>query len=154
MRYKRPLDILCVMPDLKSTIAKQQIFTDMLVGTLLYSVVLGFFNDYTDILITKSYSTTFLAALVLQVLTYATLHLKDIVKRLFKNKTGAGYKVGLVLCIWLILFFSKFIFLEIIDFIFGDNVQISGFFGLMAMIICMMLAGGIVDYGYKKLADV
>lgn len=139
------------MPQLNAINRRQQVFTNMLIGTLLYSVVLGFFNDYTDILTTKSYSTTFLAAFVMQLLTYATLRLKDAVKGWFKNKKGKIYKTGLVLSIWLILFLSKFVFLEAIDIVFGNNVEISGFFGLMAMIICMMLTSALVEGTYTKL---
>ncbi|NBU34489.1 hypothetical protein EB118_05095 [bacterium] len=138
------------MPQITSATKNQQLFTDILIGTLLYSVVLGFFNDYTNILTTKSYSTTFLAALVLQLLTLATLHLKDTVKQWFRGKKGKVYKIGLVLSVWLILFLSKFVFLEAIDFVFGNNVQITGFFGLMAMIISMLAANTALDYGYKR----
>lgn len=136
----------------KTPLISQDLFRSMLIGTLLYSVVLGFFNDYTDILSTKSYSTTFLAAFVMQILTYLTFALKDIVKAKFKNKEGKKYKIALGLSIWLILFLSKFVFLAVIDITFGDNVEIRGFFGLMGMIICMTLIGKLVEYTDKKLA--
>lgn len=136
----------------KTPLISQDLFRSMLIGTLLYSVVLGFFNDYTDILSTKSYSTTFLAAFVMQILTYLTFALKDIVKAKFKNKEGKKYKIALGLSIWLILFLSKFVFLAVIDVTFGDNVEIRGFFGLMGMIICMTLIGKLVEYTDKKLA--
>ena len=48
---------------------KQQLFREMVLGTLVYAVVLGFFEDYTDILNTWSYSTTFFVAIVMQILT-------------------------------------------------------------------------------------
>ena len=60
---------------------KQAFFRSMLVGILLYSVVLGFFNDYTDILHTGSYSVTFAVAIVMQILTYLTFAAKDYVVR-------------------------------------------------------------------------
>ncbi|MEI6553651.1 MAG: hypothetical protein WCO09_03720, partial [bacterium] len=58
--------------DKQNSNKNQELFLNMLVGTLLYSVVLGFFNDYTDILHTGTYSTTFLMAIVMQILTYTT----------------------------------------------------------------------------------
>ena len=60
-----------------SSSAKQKLFEDLVQGTLIYAVVLGFFNDYTDIVVTTSYSSTFLLAVVMQVLTYLTLLLKS-----------------------------------------------------------------------------
>jgi len=129
----------------------QKLFRDMLIGTLLYSVVLGFFNDYTDILSTKSYSTTFLAAFVMQVLTYLTFALKDVIKAKFKGRQGKKYKIAMGFSLWLVLFLSKFVFLAVIDFVFGSTVTIRGFFGLMGMIICMTLAVTLVEYIDKKL---
>ena len=40
---------------------KQRIFRDWTLGTLLYAVVMGFFNDYTDLLDVESFSTLFMA---------------------------------------------------------------------------------------------
>ena len=55
--------------DVVTVSRKQALFRSMLAGILLYSVVLGFFNDYTDILHTGTYSVTFAVAVVMQVLT-------------------------------------------------------------------------------------
>ena len=132
---------------------KQIIFREMVLGTLVYAVVLGFFNDYTDILVTKSFSTTFLAAFVLQILTYLTLRLKKKVASKFKNRTGRWNKFARIMSVWLILFFSKFVFLAVIDYIFGQAVEISGFVGLLTMIITMTVVKELIDYIFIKLGD-
>ena len=64
----------------QSTTASQGLFRNMFVGVLLYSVVLGFFNGYTDISHTTSYSITFSMAIVMQLLTVATFTVKDQIK--------------------------------------------------------------------------
>lgn len=125
----------------------------MVLGTLVYSVVLGFFNDYTDILSTKSYSTTFLVAIVMQLLTYLTLRFKKRVSGRFKNSVTPLSKFGHVLSVWLILFLSKFVFLAVIDFVFGQAVSISGFVGLLLIIITMTAAKELTDYVFDKLAE-
>ncbi|HMS92573.1 MAG TPA: hypothetical protein PJ993_03450 [Candidatus Saccharibacteria bacterium] len=89
---------------------KQEFFLSMVIGVLLYSVVLGFFNDYTDILHTSSYSLTFLLAIVMQVLTYLTFEVKKMAQKWFSDKNGYWYKFGLIFTVWLILFLSKFVF--------------------------------------------
>jgi len=132
--------------------SKQQLFYDMVLGTLVYAVVLGFFEDYTDILNTWSYSTTFFVAIVMQILTYLTFWLKSLVVKYFKGKEGSMYKAALVFGVWLILFLSKFVFLAVIDFIFGSAVEISGFVGLMIIIITMTVAKQLIDVAYAKLA--
>ncbi len=131
---------------------KQAIFRDIVLGTLLYAVVLGFFNDYTNILSTRSYSITFASAFVLQLLTYATLALKRAVVHRHNQKATSS-KLLLVLSVWLILFLSKFVFLAVLDAIFGQNVEISGFVGLLAIIICLTSVQYVVETVYKKLGD-
>ncbi len=133
--------------------SKQRLYRKMILGILLYSVVLGFFNDYTDILQTRSYSVTFSVAVVMQLLTYLTFALKDVVVQWFRRLGGPRHKVGIVISVWLIMFLSKFIFLGVISVIFRDAVHISGFFGLMLIIVSMTIAQKLVDLVDDKLAD-
>lgn len=132
---------------------KQETYRQIVLGTLLYTVVLGFFNDYTNILHTGTYSVTFAVAIVMELLTFLTFLLKDKVVAWFKNKTGKLYKFGMVFSIWLILFLSKFVFLEVIAFVFRDEVKISGFVGLLVMVACLTIAERVVNIIDDKLAD-
>src|SRR6476661_9278807 len=132
---------------------RQRLFRKMVLGVLLYSVVLGFFNDYTDILQTRSYSVTFSVAVVMQLLTYLTFALKDRVVQWFRRRGGPQHKLGIVFSVWLIMFLSKFVFLAVISVIFRDAVHISGFVGLMLIIISMTIAQKLVDLVDDKLAD-
>ncbi len=131
---------------------KQQLFMDMILGILVYAVVLGFFNDYTNILSTKSYSTTFLVAVVMQLLTYGTLKLKSYAVDKLKNNDMFNNKAFIGFIIWLIMFFSKFVFLGVIDFIFGSYVQISGFIGILIIIISVVIFTKLINIIYEKLA--
>jgi len=131
---------------------KQQLFRDMVLGTLVYSVVLGFFEDYTDIVNTWSYSTTFFVAIVMQILTYISFWLKSLVVKYFKGKEGKKYLAALVFGVWLVMFISKFVFLAVIDFIFGSSVEISGFVGLVIIIVTMTVSKYLIDAVYTKLA--
>ena len=135
------------------TTARQDLFRNMFVGILLYSVVLGFFNDYTDILQTTSYSITFSMAIVMQLLTYATFALKDTVKHWFKKRDGKYNTAALGFSIWAILFLSKFVFLAVIDFIFRDSVQISGFIGLLFIVATLTIAQQVTELIYDKLGE-
>lgn len=130
----------------------QEIFREFVLGILVYAVVLGFFEDYTDILSTWSYSITFFVAIVMQILTYITFWLKGKVVKKFKGREGSRYKVALVFGVWLIMFFSKFVFLAVINFIFGDAAQISGFIGLMFIILVMAAFKALINKVYERLA--
>ena len=131
---------------------KQTLFYEMVLGTLVYSVVLGFFEEYTAILNTWSYSITFLAAIVMQILTYLTFGLKKLVVKKFKGREGKKYVAVMVLGVWVIMFLSKFVFLAVLDVIFGEAVEVSGFIGLVLIILTMTGVKKLIDVGYKKLA--
>lgn len=132
---------------------KQELFREIVLGTLLYTVVLGFFNDYTDVIHTNSYSTTFMVAIVMEILTYLTFMLKNQVVSWFKEKQTKFKKLLMSFFIWLILFVSKFIFIEVIAFVFRDEVKISGFIGILVMVPCLTIAQRLVDYIYLILGD-
>jgi hypothetical protein len=131
---------------------RQQLFREMVLGTLVYAVVLGFFEDYTDILSTWSYSTTFFVAIVMQLLTYITFWLKSLVVQHFRGKEGRKSIALMVFGVWVIMFVSKFVFLAVIEFIFGSLVEITGFIGLMFIIIAMSLVKKLIDITYAQLA--
>ena len=133
--------------------ARQAFFRSMVLGTLIYAVVLGFFNDYTSILHTESYSTTFAVAVVMQVLTYATLLLKDKTVAWHNRDRATRNTAAMIVSVWLIMFLSKFVFLGAIGLIFGDAVEISGFVGLLVIIACMTIAQSLIELIDKKLGD-
>lgn len=131
---------------------RQQLFWDMVLGTLVYAVVLGFFEDYTNILSAWSYSTTFFVAITLQILTYLTLRLKSLVIKHFKGKEGKRYRAMLIFGVWAIMFFSKFVFIAVIESIFGSSVVISGFVGLVIILVAMTVIKKLIDISYARLA--
>ena len=54
---------ICKMNAKSDTLNSHQLlFQEIFIGTLIYAVVLGFFNDYTNIVSAKSFSTIFLLA--------------------------------------------------------------------------------------------
>ena len=132
---------------------KQEIFRNMLVGILLYSVILGFFNDYTNILHTGTYSTTFALAIVMQILTFFTFIAKDKVIDWFNSREKHNNRIWLIFSVWLVIFLSKFVFLWVIDFVFRGTVEISGFFGLLIIVVILTIAQKILEMIYNKLGD-
>lgn len=131
---------------------KQSVFHTMLTGTLLYSVVIGFFNDYTNILSTRSYSITFALAIVLQLLTFATFYIKGLMVKRSRKFSGARAKFALVFGVWIVLFLSKFVFLWAIGVIFKDSVELTGFINIFVVVLTMTLAQKLIDYIDTSLA--
>jgi hypothetical protein len=89
----------------------------------------------------------------MQILTYMTIGFKDKVKDWFKQKEGSWVKVGRIFSVWLILFLSKFIFLEVISLIFREEVYISGFLGLLLVVVCLTISQKLAELAYNRLAD-
>ena len=130
---------------------QQLIFKEMFVGTLVYAVVLGFFNDYTAMVQAKSFSTIFFASVVLQLLTYLVFLLKKRIVSHFKVKAGLVSCFAMVFLVWLVLFLSKFFFVWVIDQIFGDNINIYGFFGIFFVALSATVLSKAADYIFMLL---
>lgn len=142
------------MPMTKHVFSSQQlIFKEVFVGTLIYAMVLGFFNDYTSIVYAKSFSTIFFAAIVLEVLTYLAFLLKHMIISQLKDKQGVAYRAFMFFLVWLVMFLSKFVFIWTIDLAFGDNIAIQGFFGILWLVLCVTVAHKLADRTFIKLGD-
>ncbi len=100
------------------TTPAQRAFQELFVGTLIYAVVLGFFNDYTHIVEARSFSTIFFASVVLEILTYYVFQIKKWILIKLKHKQQIRYKIIKFFAIWLIMFVSKFVFVWTIDLVF------------------------------------
>lgn len=133
--------------------SKQLLFKELFVGTLIYTVVLGFFNDYTSVVHAKSFSTIFLASIVLEILTYLTMLLKKRIMLWLKDKQGAVYRVLTFFCVWLVLFSSKFVFIWAIDVTFGDAMNINGFFGVLWVALSVTVVHKLADKIFKSLGS-
>lgn len=131
--------------------SRQTAFKEIAVGTLIWATVLGILNDYSDIVETRSFSYTLLAGLILQILTYVTLLAKSAVFSRRNNRPGLGHKTRILFFTWCILFFSKFVFLEAIDLIFGENVNVDGFINLILVILIVSILQRLADFAYEWL---
>jgi hypothetical protein len=131
----------------------QRVFFDWTVDTMLYLVVLGFFSEYTSGVTIDSLSTIFFVSLVLYGLTYMTFGLKRRVGVWFARRPAGPNRIAHGLSIWAILFFSKFVFLEVLDLVFGDAVEFRSFVWLMAVLVVVVVLGSLMDLIYSSLAD-
>lgn len=132
----------------------QLIFKELFVGTLIYAIVLGFFDDYTNLVTIVSFSTTFLAAFVLELLTYGAFTVKSSIVGWLKHKQGALYKALMFFMVWLVMFLSKFVFIWAIDGIFGDAITINGFFGILLLAATVTVIHKLADYVFIRLGNV
>ncbi len=135
----------------RSFTSGQLLFKELFVGTLIYAVVLGFFDDYTTIVEAQSYSYVFMAAVVLEVLTCAVLALKDGIIARFRHRDAPGSTVVMAVGVWAVLFVSKFVFIWAIDLLFGDTIDIEGFFGIVAVALVVTVVHRLADWVFIRL---
>lgn len=132
---------------------RQRLYKELVVGTLIYAVVLGFFDDYTNIVEAKSFSTIFLASIVLEVLTCLAFVLKRKIVAWLGAHQEVFYRGLMFFCVWFVMFISKFVFVWMIDLIFGSNMNINGFFGILAVVATVTALHRLADYWFIKLGD-
>jgi len=132
---------------------KQLAFQELFIGTLIYVIVLGFFSDYTSIVYAKSFSTIFFTSLVLEVLTYFAFQLKGLIIHWLKDREGRIYRLLTFFCLWLIMFLSKFVFIIALDIFFGTYIKVNGFFGILAVVICVTLIHRSAYLIFNKLGE-
>jgi len=136
---------------------KQRVFLRYYTGFFMDLMVLNFFAEYSSWVDVDTYTTSFLAALVLQVLLKVTIICEHKVLDWFKAKTGALMTFLKYFCAWLILFGSKFVILEVLAQAFGDKLKFFGIWHgivtLIVVVVVMLLAEEIMVRFYRKLAD-
>jgi len=135
---------------------RQRLFMLYFVGALIDLVVLGLFDEFTDKVHVESFSIMVLAAVLLQFLLKGTLAVEHWVAGHFKGKAGGWMKFLRFFCAWLVLFGSKFVILEALDFAFGDSVQfegvLHGIVWLIIVVVTMVIVEELVVRFYRKLA--
>ena len=118
----------------------QRLFVRYLLATLIDLTVLNVFDEYWRLVSIGSFTTSILAAVLLQVLLKATLALEHKVAGYFSSRSGAMAKFLRFFTAWLILFGSKFVMLGAIDFAFGDDVAFTGpLHGVVAFIVVVVV---------------
>jgi hypothetical protein len=140
-----------VVNERRSFNSQQLLFKELFVGTLIYAVVLGFFDDHTSIVEAQSYTHVFLAAIVLEVLTCAALAVKDAIIGRLRHRDASGTIALMVFGVWFVMFTSKFVFIWAIDLVFGDAVDINGFFGIFVVALVVTVVHRLADWVFVRL---
>ena len=118
---------------------RQRLFITYTLAVLVDLTVLNLFNEYWDFVYIEYFTISLLTAVLLQFLLQVTIAIEHRVAGYFKSKTGLGARVLRGLSIWAILFASKLVILEAINFAFGESVKFSGpIHGLVAFIIVVI----------------
>ena len=130
---------------------EQQRFLSWASDVLVYIVVLNLFVEFVDAIVIESFWISILTAVLLQALLSMVVGIEHNVGAFFERLGGTWSRIAELTAKFLILFTSKLLILEIVDFVFGDEVELGHFFDVLALIIAMMAARAIMQWIYVGL---
>ena len=125
---------------------RQMIFASWTKDVLIYIIVLNLFVEYNPKIIIDSFTISIFTAILLKILLEIVLNLEHKVSDVFKS-----YKVLRIILVWLILFGSKFLILEVVDLVFGDHVELGKFLDVILLVIVLMVAREVFQRIYISL---
>jgi hypothetical protein len=111
-----------------------------IVDVFVYVVVLNLFVEYLPAVVSETFTLSLLTAVLLKAVLELVAWAKDRVKARFKAASSIMGKVGAGFLLWLVLFGSKFLVLELVALVFGERVQLGGFVAVTLLIVVLMLA--------------
>ena len=136
---------------------RQRLFVRYFTAILIDLVVLNLFVEYSGKVAIDSFTTSLLAAVLLQVLLRLTIGVEHRVAAFFKARPGRLMTFLRYFFAWLVLFGSKFVILEAISLAFGDQVRFDGMFHgivtLIVVIVAMLIAEEVIVRLYRRLGD-
>jgi hypothetical protein len=134
---------------------RQRMFVRYFTAILIDLLVLNLFAEYSDKVFVDTFTTSLLAAILLQILLKLTIWAEHLVANYFNARTGGFMKFMRFFGAWLVLFGSKFVILEAVVFFFGENVKFSGRFNgiitLIVVVMVMLLAEELIVRLYRRL---
>ena len=132
---------------------RQEIYISWAKDVLIYILVLNLFVEYADNIVIDSFTISIFTAIVLKILLEIILRFEHLVGDFFKARPGKVSNFLRIISMWLILFLSKFLILEVIDFIFGEHVELGKFLDVIVLVISLMVAREIFDRIYRALGE-
>lgn len=136
---------------------RQRLFMRYFTAILIDLVVLCLFDEYSDKVTVDTFTTSLLAAILLQILLKLTIAVEHRVAVFFKKRPGGFNKFLRYFFAWVVLFGSKFVILEAIALAFGDKVRFDGVFHgivtLIIVVVVMLLVEELIVRLYRKLGD-
>jgi hypothetical protein len=132
---------------------RQRTFGSYAADVLIYIVVLNLFVEFADSVVIDSFTISIFTAFVLKILLDIILRFEHRVSEFFARYDNAVARVLRFAAVWVILFGSKFVILEVIDIIFGDHVDLGGFLMVIGLVIAMMVTREVFARIYTALGE-
>lgn len=133
--------------------ARQAAFADWMTDVLVYIVVLNLFVEYAPAVIIESFSLSILTAVLMKLMLDVITKFEHRIVGFFRSKEGAFFQVMGTVAFFTILAAGKLLILEVINLVFGDEVQLGHFIEVLVLIVAMMIARESVQRIYVRLGQ-
>jgi hypothetical protein len=135
---------------------RQRGFIRYSLATLVDLVVLNLFIEYLPQWVTtNAFTTTLLAAVLIQILLKLTIALEHRLAAYYNAKPGKYAKFMRYFTAWLVLFGSKFVILEVLALAFDKDLHfggpLHGVVALIAVVVAMLVAEVVLVKLYRRL---
>lgn len=104
-----------------------------------YVTVLNLAAQYAPAVITETFALSLVAAVLLKLVLEGVVVLKGVARRRLRSDTTAGRVTGALL-LAVLLPGSKIVVLELFAWVFGDSVQLGGFFLVTLLVLALLAA--------------
>src|SRR5215470_2178112 len=111
-----------------------------IVDVFVYVVVLNLFVEYLPQVLSETFTLSLLTAVLLKAVLEVVVAAKNRVKARFRQASTPTGKVVAAVLLWVVLFASKFLVLEVVALVFGDRVSLGGFFSVTALILALLVS--------------
>ena len=118
---------------------------------LIYIVVLNLFVEFVDAIVIDSFYISILTAILLTALLDVLVVVEHGVHGYFEKKEASYFRIISIVATFAILFTSKLLILEIVNFVFGDHVELGHFLDVLLLIITMMVVRKLAQVIYDRL---
>ena len=111
-----------------------------LVDVLVYLIVLGIFTQFFPAVISESFLTSLVTAVLLKVVLEFAILGKTFFLARIKTADLVRVRVTASICLFAVAAGSKALILWLTDLVLGDAVYLGGFFSVTLLVITLMLA--------------
>lgn len=116
----------------------QALFSEWAAFLLADVVVLNLLVEFVPSIVIDSFYISILTAVFLRLLLQVAIQLEHRVAAFVRARDSKTVRVLGRLAMFLILFASKLLILELVDIVFGNHVDLGGFFEIIAIAVALM----------------
>jgi len=132
---------------------RQSVYLSWATDVLIYTIVLNLFVEYVDAVVIDSFTISILTAVLLKILLDIVLGFEHRVHGYFASKEGTVFKVLGTVSLFAILFIGKLFILEVVNFVFGDHVELGHLIEVIALVLALMITREFFHRFYLWLGD-